>query len=73
MALLDQIDEFQTTMNHILEMVEESKALASQIPEASLSEAPSKIREIFEACENGVKALQEAIGQAEDIQRTLGG
>lgn len=73
MALLDQIEEFQANMNKVVELVEESKVLASQIPDLSLSEAPGKIKEIFELCADGVKFLNEAIAQAEEIQKTLGG
>jgi hypothetical protein len=73
MALLDQIEEFQGTMDKVVELVEETKALAGQVPDVSLSEAPVKIKAIFDLCADGVKNLQDAIGQAEEIQKLLGG
>jgi hypothetical protein len=73
MALLEQIEEFNTTMNKILELVDECKSLSQQIPDASIAEAPSKLKAIYDMCADGKSALDNAIGQAEDIQRTLGG
>lgn len=73
MALIDQIEEFQATMDKVLELIEETKALAGQIPDMSIGEAPAKMQVIFDLCADGVKSLQDAIAEAEDIQRTLGG
>ncbi len=72
MALLEQIEEFQATMNQVMELVEETKALAGKIPDASIAEAPRLMEEIFDLCGDGVSKLNAAIGQAEDIQNTLG-
>jgi hypothetical protein len=71
MALLDQIEEFQATMNKVMELVEETKALAGKIPDTSISESPALMRTIFDMCADGIKNLDDAIGQAEDIQKTL--
>lgn len=73
MALIDQVEEFQVTMNKVLELVEETKGLAAQIPNMSISEAPAKMRTIFDLCADAVTGLQNAASQAEDIQRMLGG
>jgi hypothetical protein len=72
MALLDQIEEFNAAMDKILEIVDECKSLSQQIPDASISEAPSKLKVIYDMCADGKSALDNAIGQAEDIQKTLG-
>lgn len=72
MALSDQVAEFQATMDRVMEMVEEARALAGQIPELSISESPGKVKIIFETCEDSVSELKKAIDQAEDIQQTLG-
>ncbi|MDB9494915.1 hypothetical protein PN441_13780 [Spirulina major CS-329] len=72
MSLSDQVAEFQATMDRITDMVEESRALAGQIPELSISESPAKVRIIFEMCEDSVSELKKAINQAEGIQQTLG-
>lgn len=74
MALLDQIEDFQATMDKVLELVEETKVLAGQIIEDTPPrELPAKMKIIFEFCSDGIKKLNEAIGQAEDIQKTVGG
>jgi hypothetical protein len=73
MALIDQIEEFNATMNKVLEIVDECKSLSQQILDASISEAPSKLKAIYDMCADGKNVLDNAIGQAEDIQKTLGG
>lgn len=73
MALLDEIDDFQATMNKVLELVEETKALAGQIEDTPPRELPAKMKIIYEYCSEGIKILNNAIGQAEDIQKTVGG
>jgi len=73
MPLLDQVEEFQASMNKVLELVEETKGLAGQISDVSLAEAPGKMRAIFDLCAEAITGLQNATSQAEDIQRTLGG
>ncbi|MFB2936784.1 hypothetical protein ACE1B6_16150 [Aerosakkonemataceae cyanobacterium BLCC-F154] len=72
MALIDQIEEFQATMDKVMELVEETKASAGKIPDTSISESPALMKAIFDMCADGIKALNDAIGQAEDIQQTLG-
>jgi hypothetical protein len=73
MGLISQIEEFQATMDKVVELVEETKALSGQIPDLSISESPAKIKVIFELCADGIKILNEAIAQAENIQKTLKG
>jgi len=73
MALLDQVEEFQATMDNVLELVEETKSLAGHIPDVSLAEAPAKMRAIFDLCAEAMTGLQNATSQAEDVQRMLGG
>jgi hypothetical protein len=73
MALFDQIEEFNATMDKIVALVEECKNLAKAIPEVSISEAPTKVKSIYEMCADSKGALDAAIGQVEEIQKTLGG
>ncbi len=72
MPLIDQIEDFQATMNKVVELVEDTKGLAGQIPDTSIAEASAKMKVIFELCEAGIQTLKNAIDQAEDIQQTLG-
>lgn len=72
MPLIDQIEDFQATMNKVVQLVEETKGLAGQIPDTSIGEAPAKMKVIFELCEEGIKMLNNGIAQAEDIQQSLG-
>jgi len=71
MSLTSQIAELQTTMNQIVELVEESRALTRKIPD-SVSESSPKVKTIFEMSQDSMKKLKKAIGQAESIKRTLG-
>jgi methyl-accepting chemotaxis protein len=73
MALMNQIEEFQSTMNQVLELVEETKALASKIHDMPFEEIPLTMQEIFELCADGIKSLQTATEQVEDIQNIVGG
>jgi hypothetical protein len=73
MALIDQIEEFNSTMDKIVELVEECKTLAKEIPDVSISEAPAKVKSIYDMCADSKSSLDTAIGQAEEIQKTLGG
>ena len=73
MALIEQIEEFQSTMDKVMELFEETKDLAGQIENFSIGEAQGKMKVIFDLCADGIKTLQEATSQAEDIQKTLGG
>ncbi|CAD0232195.1 hypothetical protein [Planktothrix agardhii] len=73
MALLDQIEDFQATMDKVLELVEETKVLAGQIEDTPPRELPAKMKIIFEFCSDGINKLNQAIGEAEDIQKTVGG
>jgi hypothetical protein len=73
MALLDQIDEFQATMVKVMELVEEGKALAAQLPDVSASELPAKVKTVYDVCSDGISLLRNALEQTEDIQRSLGG
>jgi hypothetical protein len=72
MSLLNQIEEFQATMDKVMELVEDTKALAGKIPDTSISESPALMKTIFDMCAEGIKTLNDAIGEAEDIQKTLG-
>lgn len=72
MALSEQIEQFQSTMNKVTELIEEATALAGQIPSASIEEAPAKMQEIFELCSDGMNSLNQGIGEAEEIQATIG-
>jgi hypothetical protein len=72
MSLFAQIEEFQATMDKVVELVDETKALAGQLENVSVGEAPAKMKVIFDLCADGIKSLNNAIGQAEDIQKTLG-
>ncbi|MFB2918556.1 MULTISPECIES: hypothetical protein [Aerosakkonema] len=71
MALIEQIEEFQTTMNKVMELVEETKDLAAQIENFSIGEAREKMKVILDLCADGIKNLQDATSQAEDIQKIL--
>ena len=73
MSLRDQIEDFQTTMDKVMELVEETKTLAGQIGSMSIDEAPAKMSVILDLCADGIKTLQDATSQAEDIQKTVGG
>ncbi len=72
MALLDQIEEFQSTMNKVVELVEETKILAGQLPDTPPVDTPAKMKAIFELCSESIKKLNNAIGQAEDIDQLVG-
>jgi hypothetical protein len=73
MGLLEQIEDFQATMDKVLELVEETKALAGQIEDTPPRDLPAKMKIIFEFCSDGINKLNEAVGQAEDIHKTVGG
>lgn len=72
MNLYSQIEAFQKKMNEVVDLMEEAKAHAGQIPEVALIDAANKVTLIFNICDDGMKHLKEAIGQAEDIKKTLG-
>lgn len=73
MSLTEQIEEFNSMMNKVVGIVEETKDLAKKIPDISIGEAPAKIKEIIELCDEGMKHIKEASEQAEEIRSKLGG
>ncbi|HEY9862800.1 MAG TPA: hypothetical protein V6D21_01345 [Candidatus Obscuribacterales bacterium] len=71
--LLGQVEDFQKTMNQMVELIDDAKSQAGQLPDASIAEARSKVQQIYEICDEAIKTLKVATGQAEDIMKTLGG
>ncbi len=72
--LLGQIDDFQKTMDRIVQLVEEAKTKAGVLQDASIAEGPGKVKQIFEICDAAINELKsKAIPQAEDMENTLGG
>lgn len=71
--LVGQVEDFQKTMSQMLELIEDAKSQAGQLPDASLAEARSKVQQIYEICDEAIKTLNVATGQAEDIMKTVGG
>ncbi|MEG4284544.1 MAG: hypothetical protein EAZ78_18760 [Oscillatoriales cyanobacterium] len=71
--LVGQVEDFQKTLNQIMELMDDAKSQAGQLPDASLAEARSKVQQIYEICDEAIKTLNVATGQAEDIMKTVGG
>ena len=71
--LVGQVEDFQKTMNQMVELIDDAKSQAGQLPDASIAEARGKVQQIYELCDEGIKKLNIAIGQAEDIMKTVGG
>ncbi|MEG4915866.1 MULTISPECIES: hypothetical protein [unclassified Microcoleus] len=71
--LVGQVEDFQKTMNQMVELIDDAKSQAGQLPEASIAEARAKVQQIYEICDEAIKTLKVATGQAEDIMKTVGG
>ena len=71
--LVGQVEDFQKTLNQIMELMDDAKSQAGQLPDATLAEARSKVQQIYEICDEAIKTLNVATGQAEDIMKTVGG
>lgn len=70
-SLPELIEEFQKIMSQAVDLAAETQAAVQQIPDLSISEAPSKITTIFDMCAEGMKKFQEASAKAEEIQGVL--
>ena len=73
MGVYSQVEAFQKKMNQIVALMEQAKSHAGEIPDVALGQAANKVKLIFDICDDGMKELKEAIEQAEDIRRALGG
>jgi len=71
--LVGQVEDFQKTLNQIMELMDDAKSQAGQLPDTGLAEARSKVQQIYEICDEAIKTLNVATGQAEDIMKTVGG
>ena len=71
--LVGQVEDFQKTMNQMVELIDDAKSQAGQLPDASIAEARAKVQQIYEICDEGIKTLKVATAQAEDIMKTVGG
>jgi hypothetical protein len=69
--LIDLIEEFQSIMKEIVELTEESRVRANQIPNLPIGEAAPKIDELMELCNHGMNAFQKASAKAEEIYDVL--
>lgn len=69
--LIDLIEEFQSIMKEIVELTEESRVRANQIPDLPIGEAAPKIDELMDLCNDGMKAFQKASAKAEEIYDVL--
>jgi len=70
--LLGLVEEFQQLMNQIKNLAAETQAQVQQIPNVSMTEAPSKVNSVFEMCAEGSKSFVQASAKAEEIQKLLG-
>ena len=71
--LVGQVEDFRKTLNQIMELMDDAKSQAGQLPDATLAEARSKVQQIYEICDEAIKTLNVATGQAEEIMKTVGG
>ena len=45
--LVSQVEDFQKTMNQMVELIDDAKSQAGQLPDASIAEARSKVQQIM--------------------------
>ncbi|MCG9886360.1 MAG: hypothetical protein MH825_12460 [Cyanobacteria bacterium] len=70
--ILPLVDDFLKTMQIVLEIAEELRVEAQQLPSAELDTLPRKIQQLDDLCTEGLKTYEKAQDIAEEMRDLVG-
>jgi hypothetical protein len=70
--LIPLIEDFLDAMKKVSEAAEELRNQAGQLPSTSAEDLPSKVDELNELCQDGIRTYNQAMTLVEDMQDLVG-